>query len=97
MPLDSASIRISVLVMTQSTSRTPRPGELEPAQTSSVSSSRLASSFLSKQGMTARCQILLGAMPKIRLRVVFNIVPIKACGDLTLERWGRTYGCVFSA
>jgi hypothetical protein len=96
--LDAASMRISLLVITQSTSLAPFPllfpippvvksiAVLLFPHTASVNSSLLASSFLSKHGIIARCHILLGGIPSIRLRVVFSSVPVSACGDFTRER-----------
>jgi len=52
----------------------------------SVSSSREASSFLSKQGIMARCQIWAGGMPRRWLRTVLRRVPVRAWGDLRRER-----------
>ncbi len=52
----------------------------------SVNSSREASSFLSKQGIMARCQIWAGGMPRRWLRTVLRRVPVRAWGDLRRER-----------
>ena len=43
----------------------------------SVSSSREASSFLSKQGIMATCQIRSGVMLRRRLSTVLSMVPVK--------------------
>lgn len=54
-------------VITQSVSLIPPSlsagDEVEDIQDEEVSSERLASSFLSKQGIRARCQTLEGGMP----------------------------------
>ena len=52
----------------------------------SVSSSREASSFLSKQGIMARWNIRSGVMLRVLLKTVFRRVPVKACGDLRRDR-----------
>ena len=49
-------------MITQSTSRTGSEGSWFGSHAEEVSSLRLASSFLSKQGMMARCHICEGAM-----------------------------------
>ena len=91
MPRVSASMRSSRAVMTQSVSRT---GACEEAgieavvgrQYVSVSSTREASSFLSKQGIRATCQIWSGRMWRCWLRTVLRSVPVRAWGDLRRER-----------
>ena len=90
-PRVSASMSSSRAVITQSVSRTGAcadggiEGE-EGRQYISVSSSREASSFLSKQGMMATCQIWSGRIWSSRLRIVLRRVPVRACGDLRRER-----------
>ena len=86
-------MRISRAVMTQSTSLTGNfvdEGAFEEdRQYRSVNSCREASSFLSKHGMMERCQIWAGEMLRVRQRIVFNNVPVRACGDFMRERCGR--------
>ena len=93
-PRVSASMRSSRAVMTQSTSRTGvEESEGDGGrQYMSVSSSREASSFLSKQGITETCQIWSGRMWRRWLRTVLRRVPVSACGDFKRERWGSTCG-----
>lgn len=81
MPRVSASMMSSRAVMTQSVSLTggvvvAEGGEED--QYRSVSSSREASSFLSKHGMMARCHICAGGMLRRRLRTVLRRVPVRA-------------------
>ena len=83
MPRVSASMKSSRAVMTQSTSRTggvDRGGcdAEEGCQYVSVSSSREASSFLSKHGIIATCHIRSGVMFKRRLSTVLSMVPVRA-------------------
>lgn len=91
MPRVSASMSSSRAVITQSVSRTGACAEAgidadAGRQYISVNSSREASSFLSKQGMTATCQIWSARMWRRRLRTVLRRVPVKAWGDLRRER-----------
>ena len=79
-PRDSASMRTSRAVMTQSTSRTGWAVdvvELED-QWAEVSSVREASSFLSKQGIIARCHIWAGEMLRVFESTVLRRVPVSA-------------------
>lgn len=88
MERSKARVRSSRAVMTQSTSRTGRLEEVgvvvvsvkegRDCHHSLVSSERLASSFLSKQGMMARCQILEGGMLSFLLRTDLRNVPVNA-------------------
>lgn len=80
--------------MTQSTSLTgvvvvDEEAPEEECQYRSVSSCREASSFLSKHGIMDICHIWAGEMLSVRLRTVFNKVPVRDCGDLRRERCGR--------
>ena len=79
-PRDSASMRTSRAVITQSTSRTGwivEVVELED-QWAEVSSVREASSFLSKQGIIARCHIWAGDMLRVFERTLLRRVPVRA-------------------
>ena len=79
-PRDSASMRTSRAVMTQSTSRTGWAVdvvELED-QWAEVSSVREASSFLSKQGIIARCHIWAGEILRGFESTVLRRVPVSA-------------------
>lgn len=89
MPRSFERMRSSRDVMTQSTSLTGEVDlslSLSCAHHLSVNSSRLASSFLSKQGIIAKCQIRDGWMPSDLLRMDLSNVPVNACGDLSFER-----------
>jgi len=83
--------RSSRAVMTQSTSRMAGvvASWVAGSQAAEVSSLRLASSFLSKHGMIARCQILSSGTPYFWLRTDLMSVPARACGDFRRERCGR--------
>lgn len=56
----------------------------------SVSSSRDASSFLSKQGIKETCHIWSGLMLRRWLSTVLSSVPVRAWGDFKRERCGST-------
>ena len=86
-------------MITQSTSRTgsEESGRREDDQEAEVRREREASSFLSKQGIIAKCQMREGGMARRCERTVFRSVPVRACGDLSRERCGRMWGWVFSA
>ena len=75
-PRLSANISNSRAVITQSTSRIGVE-EVE-CQAVSVSSPREASSFLSKQGIIAMCQIRSGVIFRRWLRTVLRRVPVRA-------------------
>jgi hypothetical protein len=71
--------------MTQSTSRTGS-ASWSPDHDAEVNSERLASSFLSKQGMTAKCQILWGDTPNRFASTDLTNVPANAWGDFKRDR-----------
>lgn len=99
-PRAFANVRSSRVVITQSTSRAGSwfLFKCPPCcHQWSVSSSRLASSFLSKHGIKARCHIWEGRILYFLLKTDFSMVPVRACGDFSLDKWGNTWVCVFSA
>mmetsp|Transcript_6603 Transcript_6603/g.22615 ORF Transcript_6603/g.22615 Transcript_6603/m.22615 type:complete len:269 (-) Transcript_6603:346-1152(-) len=89
-PWASRSSATSWVERTQSTSRRPgRPGSGPgPAK-----SARAASSFLSKQGITAAWYTGRGARGSNHLR---TRAPITCCGDRTALKRGRSQPCCFS-